>query len=196
MPPNTVLDQTRADLDGERVLVVSGTPVAGQFAAFTDATHVEGVPGGSGKVLQVVPFSTGEVATGTTVIPIDNSIPQQTEGDEYMTVSITPQDAGSQLRVDVVWNGTCSAASSNIIAALFQDATAGALAAVNNFNATGGGMCTLSFTHVMTAGTTAAITFKVRAGGQGGTVTFNGAAGARYLGGVFASSIVVTEIAP
>ena len=52
------------------------------------------------------------------------------------------------------------------------------------------------FSHFMTAGTTSETTFKVRAGfNASGTTTFNGSGGARRLGGVFASSITITEIA-
>jgi hypothetical protein len=45
----------------------------------------------------------------------------------------------------------------------------------------------------MIAGTTSAITFRVRAGNDSGTYTLNGAGGVRKLGGVMASSITVTE---
>ena len=50
----------------------------------------------------------------------------------------------------------------------------------------------------MVSGTTSATTFKVRSGSSslvGGTITFNGITGtSRLLGGVFASSITITEI--
>ena len=92
-----------------------------------------------------------------------------------------------------------TAIAGNILCiALFQDSTANALAAVNSpIIVTGvaivGGV---SFIHTMTAGTTSATTFKVRIGASAaGTTTFNGSAGARFLGGVYASSIVITEYA-
>ena len=48
----------------------------------------------------------------------------------------------------------------------------------------------------MTAGTASETTFKVRVGfNASGTTTFNGSGGARRLGGNFASSITITEIA-
>ena len=46
----------------------------------------------------------------------------------------------------------------------------------------------------MTAGTTSATTFKVRAGGTAGTFTFNGVNGAGILNNTLASSIPITEI--
>ena len=59
----------------------------------------------TGSVLQVVNTMNGAVATGTTIIPQDNTIPQITEGTEFMTLAITPTSATSQLRIDVVVNG-------------------------------------------------------------------------------------------
>lgn len=148
----------------------------------------------SGKVLQVVNTQTGAMSTTTTTIPWDDTIPQNTEGAEFMTATITPGNTNNKLRIDVVFN----AASSNgeITVALFQDSTAGALAAVGRDTInTAGAMHSICMTHYMTAGTTSATTFKVRGGVNAGTLTFNGEVGARLFGGVCASSITVTEIA-
>ena len=38
------------------------------------------------KARQIVATQTGAVATGTTTFPEDDTIPQNTEGDEYMTL--------------------------------------------------------------------------------------------------------------
>jgi len=143
---------------------------------------------------QVVSTITGAVTTGTTAIPYDDTIPQNTEGDQYMTLAITPKSSTSKLVIDVVWVGS-SSVNVQMTAALFQDTTANALAAASSEVITGGQtMLAINFKYVMTSGTTSATTFKVRAGGTSGTTTFNGRAGARTLGGVNASSIVITEI--
>jgi hypothetical protein len=152
--------------------------------------------GGGGAVVQVVNTETGAVATGTTVIPFDDTIPQNTEGDQYMSLAITPTDAGNILLIDVVVQLSHSVAAWDA-AALFQDSTANALAAIVAYQDLAGAGMTLHFRHKMTAGTTSATTFKVRAGGQAaGTTTFNGQAAGRIYGGVMASSITITEIAP
>ena len=148
------------------------------------------------KILQAVNTQTGAVATGTTVLPWDDTIPQNTEGDQYMSLAITPTSATSTLLIDVT--GFFSPAGADwVVAALFKDSTAGALAAMPAYidtNATG---LPITFRHKMTSGTTSATTFKVRAGrAAAGTLTFNGTSGARKLGGVLASSITITEIAP
>jgi hypothetical protein len=147
-----------------------------------------------GKVVQVVNYQTGAVATGTTAMPLDDTIPQKTEGDEYMTLAITPKSASNLLLiiVNAVW--TLSAAY-HVCIALFQDDIANALAANSEY---AGASYTHNTTlvHYMTAGTINATTFKVRIGTNStGTLSFNGFGGNRIFGGVAASSISIIEIA-
>lgn len=152
-----------------------------------------------GKIVQVVNTQTGAYATGTTVIPSDDTIPQNTEGTEFMTLAVTPTNVANKLKIDVIAIFTCSLTNNHMIGALFQDSTVNALAAAWAFMPTTAGVgIIIHFTHYMTAGTTSATTFKLRAGpGFGsGTVAFNGGGGSRQLGGVMASSITITEIVP
>ena len=145
--------------------------------------------------VQTVNTQTGAVATGTTALPVDDTIPQITEGDEYMTLAITPTSATNKLLIEVAAYLSNSNALTAVCAALFQDATANALAAGLSVNTTANYGNVISFSHYMTAGTTSATTFRVRGGGAtGATTTFNGSAGSRYYGGVMASSITITEI--
>lgn len=160
------------------------------------AQGAQGDTGGSGSVIQVVNVQTGASTTGSTTIPLDDTIPQNTEGTQYMSLAITPSDAANKLRIDVVFYGSADA-TEEVIVALFQDAIADALAAISAYNDTIDGGRILMLTHYMTAGTTSATTFKVRAGtDSGATLTFNGSAGNRQFGGVAASSITITEIVP
>ncbi len=147
-------------------------------------------------VRQSVHTQTGAVLTGTTPIPFDDTIPQITEGNEYMTLAITPTDASSILEIDV-----CIVLSSNFVgttaiaAALFRDSGAGALAAGTQISPSANSPMTINFRHRVAAGSTSPTTFRVRGGTSGaGTTTFNGNAGARALGGVMASSITITEL--
>ena len=148
----------------------------------------------SQNILQIQKIVTGAVATGSTVIPYDDTIPQITEGNEYMTLAITPKSATSLLKIDVVFIGTHGAGGNNTVA-LFQDSTANALAAANYGNIGGiGGAAPGCFSYYMVAGTTSSTTFRIRAGSDtAGTLTFNGTGGARRYGGVLASSITITE---
>lgn len=148
------------------------------------------------KVIQVQHYQTGAVATTTTLIPLDDTIPQNTEGGEFMTLAITPKNSAHKLVIDVVIMISGSVVSW-LIAALFQDSTANALAAVDQVIRGNTDGVTLSFKYVMVAGTTSATTFKVRAGmDRAGTATFNGSAGVRQFGGIMASTITITEITP
>lgn len=150
----------------------------------------------AGNILQVVNFQTGAVATGTTTIPADDTIPQNTEGNEYMTLAITPTSATSKLLICAEVTATHSAASAVVVVSLFQDSTANALASTWGTQSGSGGAQALSLTHYMTAGTTSSTTFKVRAGSNSaGTTTFNGAATVRYFGGSMSSNITIMEIA-
>jgi len=151
----------------------------------------------TGKVLQVVNFQTSAVATGTTLTPNDDTIPQNTEGTEFMTLAITPTSASSKLKIDVA-TFICGSDTIRLTTALFQDSTADALAAVMSTPgfANIGGSGPSGFTHYMTAGTTSATTFKVRIGGNSSvTITLNGQSGTRRFGGVASSSITITEVA-
>jgi len=147
-----------------------------------------------GAVVQVVNVMDGEVATGTTTTPSDNSIPQNTEGTEVMTLAITPKSTTNKLKIEVVVQASHSGTNGVMVTALHQDSTANALAAVVQQQSLGTAHNVMSFTHYMAAGTVSETTFKVRLGGTAGTISFNGQSSARILGGVSASSITITEI--
>lgn len=158
-----------------------------------DGSQLTNISGG--KILQVVNVTDGAYASGTTVMVNDDTIPQNTEGNEFMTLAITPTSASSKLKIEVVCVFSLPGDDQQGMVGLFQDTTANALAACFEEMGSGGRMNTVSFNHFMTAGTTSSTTFKVRAGGShAGTVGFNGYGGARKLGGVMASSITITEI--
>ena len=170
-----------------------GTPSSGTL------TNCTGLPPagltGMKAVIQRVYTQTGALATGTTILPIDNTIPQSSEGTQFMTLAITPTNASNILEIRAVASISSSAAGATAAgAALFQDSTAGALAAVSTTLAGQYYVNPCVINHTMVAGTTSSTTFKIRAGdNNAGTTTFNGQIGARLLGGVYNSYIVITE---
>lgn len=148
----------------------------------------------SGSIVQVAYAKIGSVVTGTNTIPMDDSIPQQSEGVEVVTVSITPTDVLNTLVVEGVVQAAHDS-NSDITAALFQDATADALAAAHHYIGGGSKVGGIQVAFDMVAGTTSSTTFKLRAGANGsGNLTINGAASGRYYGGVGYSWIKVTEL--
>ena len=175
---------------------VSGTvAVANGGTGATTASGARTSLGLSGTILQIVNSQTGAVSTGTTVIPQDDTIPQITEGDQYMSLAITPTSATSKLKIDIVVNGSINTANSFVVA-MFQDSTVSALAAINNNVAANNLANNCSLSYYMVSGTTSATTFSVRCGSvTAATFTFNGQASGRLFGGAMASSITITEIA-
>jgi len=167
-----------------------GSPLAGSYTP-TVANAL------SGSVIQVVNSMVTSLVSCTTVLPSDDSIPTNGEGDEVMTLTITPTNASNKLLIRVVSvTGESTGPSEYHGMALFQDSTVNALKAVPiNVNASLIASSNI-LEHYMTAGTTSATTFKVRIGpDNGATIYFNGGnSAARIYGGVAGSSITITEI--
>jgi len=181
-----------AHTGGIALYVVYAANLFNQFKRAIIAIETE--LGTNPTVSQAVHTQTGAVATGTTTIPYDDTIPQNTEGDQYMSQAITPTNASNKLLIEVTVVVSHSAIGQMWVC-LFQDSVASALAVAVERMDTALQPYTIAFKHEMTAGTTSEITFKVRVGSStAGTTTFNGSTGARYMGGVFASSLRITEV--
>ena len=149
---------------------------------------------GSSFLIQEVRATFNTPQTCTTRIPFDNTIPQNTEGDEVITVTITPSNAASILRIEFnVWGGT---QGSNPVVALFQDAGTDAISVLANTLVTQG---FFNFIYYMTAGTTLATTFKIRMGTDAGAFRplyiLADQNGNPIYGGAFQGSLSVNEFA-
>jgi hypothetical protein len=151
----------------------------------------------TGRTVQIVEDTDSAVATTTTVMPIDDTIPQNTEGAEFLSVSITPTNAASKLIVDWELNVSTNTGGVNLAAALFVDSEANArMARATNAGNTNT-MSEIGGSYMMTAGGTSAITFAIRGGPESaGTMTVNGENAARRFGGVAYSFLRVREILP
>ena len=149
----------------------------------------------AGSVLQVVNSQTSTYASGTTIIPSDNTIPQITEGTQFLSLAITPISATSKLLFTITLSLSPSVAAS-CNAALFQDSTANAIASGASYQAAGTGLISIPLAYFMTSGTTSSTTFTVRAGMNiAGTLSLNGAGSPGVFNGTCYSSITITEIA-
>jgi hypothetical protein len=154
---------------------------------------------GHGTVAQVVTDTDTANTTLGTILPYDNSIPQNTEGDEVLSVAITPVNASSVLYIDVAVNiGTTSSATEAPSCAIFVDSTAGALAAGSaGVMASSADMSPIYIRHSLSAASTSARTYKVRCGNSAAADAFlNGHSTSRIFGGVAVSSLTVTEVLP
>jgi hypothetical protein len=168
--------------DGQVLKLASGLPSWAAAAA-------------GGKLVAVSQTSTGAVATGTTAIPYDDSIPQITEGTEFMTLAHTAASATNAVIVIVEAVLSVNQSNADVTMALFKDSDAGGLAAIGGHIATSAGVpVTLTMVYREVPGDTSAHTYRMRAGNNGGdTTTFNGSGGGRKYGGVCQSSIIIME---
>lgn len=147
-----------------------------------------------GQVVQSVSTFTSTGSTTTTVIPQDGTIPQITEGAEFMSLSITPTSASNKLRIRVMANHSISTGFQSWSSALFRDSTANALAACGGRSDGTGLDIPTNMIYEVTAGSTAATTFRYRAGPAGAhTLRFN-QGGTDPFGGVTFSGMVIEEI--
>lgn len=149
-----------------------------------------------GHAIQVQSTKLGTVATGTTLMINDNTIPQNTEGDQFISLAFTPLSAASKLRFEALMFVAHTVATANVVAAIFRDSVADAIAAGNVScpNANTGYMVAVNYD--MTSPGTSAYTYKLRAGGNAaGTLTVNGWGSTQYFGGVLFSSLTITEYA-
>lgn len=147
----------------------------------------------NGACIQRVSNNSGATQNATTVIPLDDTIPQNTEGDQIFSQAITPSSVSSILVIDVYLTFGCDQ-NITVSAGIFQDSSANALAASATNVAASNTMGNIHIKHVMTAGTVSATTFKVRVGPSGSAnVLLNGRAGTRIFGGVTNSGMMITE---
>lgn len=174
----------------------SGLSTAGNWNVNPD--HIQlyghGVPLPT-QFIQIQRTQTAASATGSTVVPLDDTIPQNTEGDQYMSQAITPSSAANLLKVRSIGLYSSSAAGQGLTVALFRDSGANAIAATAHAVASGNQVDTISIETSVLAGSTSATTFKIRAGNiSAGTTTFNGASSTRLYGGIAASFLEAQEV--
>lgn len=165
-----------------------------------------GYGGFTGNVIQVAyeELTTSGVSSSVQ-IPVDNTIPQQSEGGEILTCSITPRYANSILYVESnSFIGENTNNSNFLTVALFRDSDANAIASsfysAPGFLAaspltSGTHFAPITITSRVIANSTSSTTFKLRAGGDGaGAIRWNGAIGVQYFAGTLITYIKITEI--
>lgn len=149
-------------------------------------------------ILQRTATQSGAFVAGTGAgIPDDNTIPQITEGDEFLTHVFTPKSTTSKVVVTANFKGAMNTAGWWIVA-LFRDAVANALDVAE---ASDGGSSATPRSGVLlrcefTPGALTPITFRIRAGkaAGGGTIYMNGDSnGSARFGGAMGSWIEAIE---
>ena len=152
------------------------------------------------RLVQVVKTSLSSMSTGTTAIPPDTSIPQITEGDQYMTVEITPTHADNILYVTVnigMFGGTSAV---DISHCLFNTNihTTNSLATTTYYQSHASNSCGTAHLNyhclASDANGTSATTFRLRGGQTSGTYTICGYAGSAQFGASALATMTVMEV--
>lgn len=181
---------------------------AGEFQFLTLGTNLSitgttlnATSGSAGALKQVVATASTTTASTTTAIPVDNTIPQNTEGAAFASLdtTITPTSAASILEVEVHIPIMSGSTTIDHVLALFRDSGADALFAqvqsITNNNYTHQGQ----FIFRVVAGSTSATTFKLRYGPHSGAVTayMNRTAGiSAYFNGTALATMIIREMDP
>ncbi|MGO4670096.1 hypothetical protein [Bosea sp. 2RAB26] len=148
----------------------------------------------TGSIINSVTSAYTSNATVTGTIPIDNTIPQNTEGTEIQTVTITPSSALSKIRIR--WNGQVSSAvlTTVVTAALFIDSGVNAVGAIGVYVNVANSLTFTGLVYEYTPGDTSSHTYRIRVGPNGGTCALNGSVGTPYFNGTSAAVLVAEEI--
>jgi len=153
--------------------------------------------GSTGKVLQVVSATTSSVVTCGTTIPWDDTIPQITEGNEVLNLTITPLSATSVIYIKFDASGSASGAVTNAATiAFFKDSAANAIYAtqVHFWNASNYGN-KFNASYKENSSSTTSRTYRVRVGADSPTIYINGNfAGTRRYGGVSTAILEIWEV--
>lgn len=192
-----LLDAFTGDSGSGGVKGLVPAPAAGDAAAvkFLKADGTWAAPGAAsaptGSVINSTISTYATNADLTTTIPLDDTVPTNTEGTEVLTASLTPSSASNKVRVRFTgYFG--SATAQTVIAALYIDT--GAAVRVAACFIAAGGTVPLSLEYEHTPGDTSSHTYKLRVGGSAGTVRMNGSSSARFFGGTSGATLVAEEI--
>lgn len=129
------------------------------------------------------------------IIPYDDTIPQNTEGTQVLTASITPKSTSSRIRARFQGEVINSAAATNVIAAMFVGAGANAVRSTV-VTTPGANLATqIVLEYEFAPGSVSAQSFAVRVGPASATnIRLNGSAAGRLFGGTSAATLVLDEI--
>lgn len=172
---------------------------AGGALPALSAANLTNLPA-SGKLVSRAYAEYSALTKITALIPYDDTIPQDTEGVEIMSVTITPASATNRFRARFRGTVSSDATYPHCIVAIFasNDANAKVTSKIVNRYTDWGGPSDLTAEVEWVTGTTSAVTISVRAGAYySGGFWFNSLVGGyREYGASQKSTFVVEEITP
>ncbi len=147
-----------------------------------------------GDVVQRVRHNEGEMLSGATALPFDDTRPSNTEGNLFLSVGVTSVSRPNLHQIRGCMNVASTGAAAAVAGTLCEGTTTDALAVVStgrDGSANSQALINIDFSWVPTM---AAPAYQLRAGNSAGTITLNGSAAARQFGGRMVSFIDATEI--
>ena len=164
---------------------------------YMDGTGAWSVPGASGSIVGRAYTENTANTSITATIPLDNTIPQNTEGTQILSQAYTMANTTNRLRIRV--SGFIGGANNNTsgTVALFSSASANALAArCIKCEQSGNDTTQFYLEHELVVGSVSARTYTVRVGKSSGTIILNADGATALYGGVAAITMVLEEIVP
>ena len=161
-----------------------------------------GVVGGfaEGQLVQSeVYYSNSSSGGHSTTIPMDSSVPTNSEGTEVFTLAFTPKSASNTLLIDgLVYAGGYHSGASDVqvlTVSLFKDSDTDPITggSIKLYHAPDTFTQPIPFRGKLTSGTTSEITFKVRLGANTSSIYYNRTRNAQYFGGLLHSRLLIQE---
>ena len=142
-------------------LTLPGNPVSALQAApkqYVDNSFL------AGSVVKSAYSETTAYATYNTVIPVDDTIPQITEGTEVLTVTITPTSVASKIRIKANLYTSITSGGGTGVFAVFRDSNVNAIFATSDYKEISLETSSVSFEFYDSPSSVSAITYKLRVG--------------------------------
>ncbi len=174
----------------------SGLAVAGSWAASPTRLQLFDI----GVPLPGTPFPTvqtqdGAVNTGSTLVPNDDTKPQVSEGNGFLSQAITQTSNANLLFTEALTMISANNAQNVMVSSIFHNTDVDSIATVFTAPVASASIQMMKVAATCLAGSTSPVTMSCRSGGdQAATFTFNGLASARKFGGSAGSFIRVTEL--
>lgn len=176
--------------DADRLLGWSSADAALRYFA----GNVVVPPGSIIQTVAATPYAAN--ANLTTPIPNDDTPPQITEGDQILTLNITPRFADSTILL--TFRGQVSrTAIGDACAAIFKDTATDCIEGGATFTLLGGGdeRLPIMIQTINAPATTSSVQYQVRSGpGTAGTIRYNGISSGRVFAGKSAATLIAQEI--
>jgi hypothetical protein len=147
-----------------------------------------------GTIIQTVSATPYTANANLALIPLDNTIPQITEGTQILTLNITPRSSTSQIRLVFNGFGGVDTGGISLAAAVFRLGNVNALKTVTQMVTSPNYMVILALDWIDSPASTTQQTYSIRAGTSSNIGRMNGNTTGQFFGGSAACTLVAQEI--